>query len=187
MVGKVAREEGWSQGRKDSSFRDAGVRLSAKGARRRLGGDLGYMVRKPETPPPGEGDTTRLERGECRRDQGPRASKALMNEAQEAVALISFSHPEQHSPMWPPYPHTTPVHPSFHLLAPKLPSTWGNEFNTRVCGTTHHFLYLCTASKWSQWHFPLSTHVHSCTCRPFMFSFKGMLNRRSWCLTGPIV
>lgn len=53
------------------------VGLSAKGTKRRLGRDLGYMVGKPgDSPPPREGDTMRLERGECR-SQGPMDSKAL--------------------------------------------------------------------------------------------------------------
>lgn len=77
-VGKVAREVRWGQRRKDSSFRDAGVGLSAKGTGRRLGGDLGCAVGKPgDSPPPGESDTMRLDKGECRRSQGPRDSKAL--------------------------------------------------------------------------------------------------------------
>lgn len=51
---------------------------------------------------------------------------------QEAAASISCFHRAQRSPMWPPYPQPLPVCPSFNFLAPKLPSAWGNDFNTCV-------------------------------------------------------
>lgn len=54
------------------------------------------------------------------------------HEVQEVAASISCFHWAQRSPMWPPYPQPLPVCPSFNFLAPKLPSAWGNDFNTCV-------------------------------------------------------
>lgn len=74
-VGKVAREAEWGQGRKGSSFRDAGGGTFSQrykeeaGRRPRLHGGEAR-----ESPPPREGDTMRLERGEWR-SRGPRRAR----------------------------------------------------------------------------------------------------------------
>lgn len=85
-----------------------------------------------------------------------------------------FPHPVQQCPMWPPYPSTTHVQPAFQLLAPKLLSAWGNEFNTHIL--------------WQDISLPLPLHsfhtacMHGCIrCQ---FSFKGIRSRRSCCLLG---
>lgn len=103
------------------------------------------------------------------------------HDAKEAAGLISFFHPEQQSPMWPPYSHTTPVQPSFYLLAPTLLSACGNDFNTRVCAMTYHFLYFCTASQRSQCHFP-----HMCTAAPAAYVLLQGYTRQKKLVSGGV-
>lgn len=119
-----------------------------------VGGDLGYTVGKPGNATSREKDgTMRPERAECRRSWGPRDSKAPMRYRKQQL-LFPFSI------------LGSSLQCGLHIRIPLLPAhpfiSWlpsclqlGEMNSTPVsCGMARHFLYLCTASKWPQCHFP---------------------------------
>lgn len=178
-VGNTVREEGWGQGRKDGNVRYAGGGAFSQrhkledGRRPRLHGEEARSLSTSRE----KGDTMRLGRAECRRSWGPRDSKEPMRcRKQQLLFLVSIGRSGLQYGLHIPSPLLS-AHP-FHLLAPKLPSAWGNEFNTCVLwqGTSlplplHSFQMAAM---------PFSARMHSGTCCLFMFSFKGILNRSSW-------
>lgn len=177
-VGNTARE-GWGQWREDGNVRDAGggafsQRHKLEDARRpRLhGGETRSLSTSRE-----KGDTMRLGRAEGRRSWGPRDNKVPMRyRKQQLLFLVSTGRSGLQCGLHIPSPLLS-AHPfiSWHPNYLQL----GEMNSTPVsCGMAHHFLYLCTASKWL-FPMPFSARMHSGTCCLFMFSFTGTLNRRS--------